>query len=173
MKVWKEVDGFPNYQVSNRGDVRSNNPHFKKRKENFLLTPWRTEGGYQVVQLFDGKDRRRCTTVSRLVAQAFVPNPENKPQVNHKNGNKLDNFYLNLEWVTDSENKLHAYHYGLMKGRGGEQCHFSRFTEQDVLEIRKTYNKNPEMSYAEIGKKFNASGSTVGKIILRQRWKYI
>lgn len=98
-----QIKDYPNYYVTDTGDIysRSNRLNGRIRK----LKPTKDKNGYMVVYL--GKSNKKL--VHRLVAQAFIPNPENKPQVNHKNGNKKDNMVKNLEWVTISENGLHAY----------------------------------------------------------------
>jgi len=74
-----------------------------------------SNSGYARVELFSNGSGRKFS-VHRLVATAFVPNPHNKPQVNHIDGNKLNNAASNLEWVTQSENQKHAYAIGLQKG---------------------------------------------------------
>ena len=98
-ELWEECEG--DYQVSNSGRMKS----LKHGKERFLK-PVQTPGGYQQVCLYNGKAKRDL--VHRLVARAFIPNPENKRTVNHKNGIKTDNRVDNLEWATYSENCLHA-----------------------------------------------------------------
>lgn len=172
MEEWKAVENFPDYEISTLGNIRSKGS-YHKRKGKRLLKPWNNGTGYLIIKLCDGQKKQRCVGIARLVAGAFVSNPDNKPEVNHKNGKKYDNFYLNLEWVTRKENALHAYHNGLMPYKGGEKCPLARFTEDQIRLIRQIYRDNPKMTYVELGKQFNASGSTIGKIILRQRWKHI
>ena len=172
MEKWKRVENFPSYEISNYGAIRSVDSYHKRRGKQ-ILKPWDNGNGYLMVTLCSGAKKRRHTTINRLVAETFIPNIENKPQVNHKNGDKKDNFYLNLEWVTDSENKLHAYHNGLMPYRGGEDCHLSRFTEDDIRAMRQIYRDDPNMTYVELGEKFHTSGSTARKIILKLRWKHV
>lgn len=99
---WKDIPGYENtYQVSNLGRVRS----LKYRKTNktkiLKISFFRT--GYARVNL--QKDKQSVSKlVHRLVAEAFIPNPDNKPEVNHINGDKSDNNIKNLEWMTSSEN---------------------------------------------------------------------
>lgn len=102
--MWKTM--FDRYEVSDCGVVR--NKDTKKPLSTYI------NGGYECVCLWlTGKDKQY--RVHRLVAEAFIPNQENKPQVNHKNGNKIDNRAENLEWVTNSENINHRY-YNLNSG---------------------------------------------------------
>lgn len=109
MEIWKDVKGFEgSYEVSNYGRVRS-----KKRvaSDGKLLYPRIMFGalndGYHVVNL-QGTTFR----VHRLVAEAFIPNPDNKPYVNHKDADRLNNFVDNLEWCTQLENVQHAIEKG-------------------------------------------------------------
>lgn len=105
--VWKPVVGYEGlYEVSQNGDVRN----VKTQK---VLIP-RNSTSYSMVALYDN-GKRKDLKIHRLVAQAFLPNPKNKPQVNHKNGDKLNNHVQNLEWCTNSENQKHAYKTGLRK----------------------------------------------------------
>ena len=114
MEIWKDTI-VPNYQVSSEGRVRRRyvTPQARERYgEYYLLTPTRQKGSdtwYYSVTLTRGKEYRpKRYLVHRLVAIAFVPNPHNLPQVNHKNCNGLDNRVENLEWCTNRQNCLHA-----------------------------------------------------------------
>jgi hypothetical protein len=105
---WRETID-PTYKVSNYGRVM----HWKKRR---VLKPCLNRDGYKEVYI--GKKRYR---VHRLVALAFIPNPENKECVNHKDGLKIDNRVSNLEWVTELENRQHAEKTGLAEGVAGKR----------------------------------------------------
>lgn len=105
MDTWCKINENPLYEVSKNGEVRRNN-HIK--------TPILGKRGYYSVDLYsNGKRIKR--RISRLVATAFIPNPDNLPDVNHKDGNKLNNNVSNLEWVTKSENMKHEFKNGLAK----------------------------------------------------------
>lgn len=107
---WKDVPGFEGrYMVSNDGYVFSVG-------KGVLLKGNQKKTGYLEVTLAKN-NRLTYKLLHRLVAEAFIPNPENKPQVNHKNGDKADNRASNLEWVTESEN--HRHRYEVLGQRGG------------------------------------------------------
>ena len=118
-EIWKDVVGYEGYyQVSNLGNVKSiertivcKDGTRKKLKERILkqVSNWR---GYLVVEL-STKDKGKIYSIHRLVAQAFIPNPENKPQVNHKDENKNNNCVENLEWCDNWVNS----HYGTRNER--------------------------------------------------------
>lgn len=100
MEIWKDIEEFKGkYQISSWGRVRN--------RDGFILKPYVNKKGYIRISLQQGK-RSIKRRVHRLVAQAFIPNPYGLPQVNHKDGNKLNNSYTNLEWVTNTENRHHA-----------------------------------------------------------------
>jgi hypothetical protein len=116
MEIWKDVVGYEGiYEVSNYGRVKrletlvKNKNGYRLVKEKILNIPSHI---YQSVFLSNGKVKQQY--VHRLVANAFIPNPLNKEQVNHKDGNKLNNNLSNLEWVTKAENQIHAIENGLI-----------------------------------------------------------
>lgn len=105
MEIFKEIEGFSNYEVSNFGNVRN-------KKTGRVLKPKKNNCGYLEVSLRkDGK--KKMFYVHRLVAIDFIENPRNKKEVNHINGIKTDNRVENLEWVTHQENQLHSFKYKL------------------------------------------------------------
>ena len=104
METWKDIKGFEGiYQISNMGRVKS----FKADPNGRILSIKNSKGDYLNIVLCHG-NKRRSVKVHRLVAEAFVPNPHNKPEVNHIDGNKQNNRADNLEWVTRAENHRHA-----------------------------------------------------------------
>ena len=106
----------------------------------------------------------------RLVAEAFIPNPENKKSVNHKNTTKNHNYVSNLEWNTQKENVNHAYDNNLVPFMQGERHGASKLTEKDVLEIR---SLRDIFSGVELSKRYNISTSIICAIFKRRIWKHI
>lgn len=101
MEVFKDIPGYEDrYRVTSWGRV------FNVTTSRFM-SQYPTKKGYLRVDLYDAKGKRTHLKVHRLVALAFIPNPDDKPQVNHIDGNKQNNSITNLEWVTDMENKHH------------------------------------------------------------------
>ena len=102
MEKFKDIEGYEGlYQVTSWGRIFS-------IKKNKFLSPEVTSKGYLRVDLFNGKGEKKHCKVHRLVADAFIPNENNKPQINHKDGNKQNNSITNLELCTNSENFAHA-----------------------------------------------------------------
>ena len=109
-EIWHDIEGYKGlYQVSNKGNVKS-----LKLEKELILRPGIDRYGYYYIGLYnDGV--RKAFRLHRLVAEAFIPNPENKPQVNHKDENKLNNCVNNLEWATAKENN----NFGTRNERAG------------------------------------------------------
>ncbi len=124
-EIWKDVEGYEGlYQVSNLGNVKSlkrkkwNGFNFIETTEKILKTS-KSYKGYLRTRLYkDGKSK--CFPTHRIVAQAFIPNPNNKPQVNHIDGDKTNNKAENLEWCTNAENQQHAIKTKLRKTKLGD-----------------------------------------------------
>lgn len=126
----KQIENAPNYFVTEEGEIYNKSGNKKAQYIN--------RDGYMTVELFvkgDGKPTKYA--VHRFVAKAFIPNPENKPCVNHIDGNKTNNHVTNLEWCTYSENTKHAIATGLVKTKNGEAVGNSLLSDAQVHEICK------------------------------------
>lgn len=164
----KPIKGYERYLISSEdGSIYSN----AKGKEMFLLRTHTKPDGYLAVTLWDdnvrGSKKRKTFLVHRLVAETFIPNPDNKPTVNHKDGIKTNNNVDNLEWATSHEQNVHAFVNGLNYARKGEEANRAILTWDDVHYIR---NKYPEENVESLSKKFNVSEPTIYAILYNQTW---
>lgn len=158
-----------NYMISNTGIL-------KNIRTNHIVNVNISYKGYSGVQLYlgkeNGKDKHLNTFIHRLVAIAFIPNPENKPQVNHINGKKYINLVGNLEWVTQTENINHAINTGLMmkpgKGIDGRNC---SHTKVDVHKVCKMLEKGIPINI--IANKLNVTRAFIIGIKYNGNWSDI
>lgn len=175
-EFWKVIEDFPNYLISNKGNVKT-----VKTLENRIL--FTKDDGYVSCTLtLNGKSYYKY--VHRLVAEAFVINPKTKKQVNHKNGIKNDNRVENLEWVTPSENIRHAIETGLLKYKKkekdiknskhskGEDANGSLLNPEKVITIR-VLHETGEYKQMELAEMFGVNYRTINDVIKRRQWKHI
>ncbi len=156
--MWKFV--APKYEVSTAGEVKSYWSDPPK-----ILKPQVVPNGYLRVDLYIG-GKPKHFYIHRLVAEAFIPNPDNKPCVNHLNGVKTDNRVENLEWVTDAENKRHAFDTGLAP-QGGDRPD-AKLTNEQARYIR----DNPDsLNTYELADKFSVNHTTVSRIQLGKGYR--
>ena len=151
----------PNYAITEQGEVYNN-------KTKRYLKHSTSNTGYLTVYV-DGKNR----LLHRLLAETFIPNPDNLPCVNHKDGNKLNNDLSNLEWCTYSHNNKHAYKTGLKNYAftGGENSANHKLTESEVKFIRENYKKNDAIYGGRaLAKRFNVSDSCISSVMLGKSW---
>jgi len=176
-EIWKSLKGIVEYgdyyEVSNLGRVRSlsrvvETKRGKRKCEGRILKP-SFSNGYLVVSLCENK-KQRTFTIHRLVAIAFIENPENKKEVNHKNGIKHDNCIENLEWVTPKENIKHAIENGLINNRGSNNGE-SKLTESEVREIRFLIDIGEKQ--VKIAKMFDVSDAIISSIKLGKNWSHV
>ena len=117
-EIWKDINGFEGvYQISNHGRLKS----FKKDKNGKILKNTNKKGGYFSVVL-EYKNNTKHTRIHRLVAESFIPNPNNYPCVNHIDGNKQNNNVENLEWCTYKQNFEHSKRIGLWEYNKPYKC---------------------------------------------------
>ena len=130
MEIWKSVNDY--YQVSDLGRIKS-----LKHGRETIMVGGLSSSGYHCVTFLVNKNQSTKTT-HRLVAEYFVPNPDNLPCVNHINGIKTDNRAVNIEWCTYKQNSQHALKTGLMKsGEGCPQTIHSEDKIRKIFELRK------------------------------------
>lgn len=175
IEIWKDIENFKNYQVSNLGNVRSLDRveffgcHTRIRKGT-LFTPQVNRDGYLKVGIRQN-GKYVLKSIHRLVAEAFLPNENNLPQVNHKNGNKQDNTVSNLEWISAKDNCIHAIKTNLYQTARGESSNRSHLTESDIIKIREIYQSIK--NYCEVARIFKISEATARAIIKRETWRHI
>lgn len=125
-------------------------------------------GGYAYVTLCDNAGRKKRDAVHRIVCAAFHGKPACRLDVNHKDGDKLNNRADNVEWMTRSENQLHAARIGLKPV--GEESHLSKLTGQEVIEIKAN---NRKLTQSQLAKIYAVSQTCISKIITGKKWKHI
>ena len=182
-EIWKDIEGYEGlYQISNLGRVKSlkhiivrNNGVKQTFQEKILKTPLCKKTGYPMVCLwFMGKEKRY--SVHRLIAQAFIPNPENKPEINHINTIRNDNRIENLEWVTRTENMNNPLtKKNLSKPRNWAINGYKHWRSKPIIQLTKNgevVNVYPNASLTgiqHIGKCCNGERNTAGGY----KWKYV
>ena len=170
-EIWKDIEGFEGiYQVSTFGRVKSlerngggNNSTIKER----ILKPADNKG-YLRVSLYKHRKPNNWKLIHRLVALAFIPNPKNKRQVNHKNFCKSDNTIENLEWATKQEDAAHLARSGKVAGENHSK---SKLTWEKVKEIRNKYLSDNKTSNSTLAKKYSIGKPTIRQIIHNKIWK--
>ena len=158
--MWKKFKNT-NYSVNENGQIYS---EFTGK----MLKPFPNNNGYLMVDLFHDAVKQRVA-VHRIVAITFIPNPDEKPFVNHIDGNKQNNSADNLEWVTESENSIHALETGLSP-KGSEKT-LAKLTEVDVLEIQAAFERG-EKDFV-LARKYKVTSGVISSIRLGKTWKHV
>lgn len=173
-EIWVDIKGFEGlYQISSYGRIKSYdryirngfNTYIKKgkiRKNQF------SNNGYYII-IFNINTKMYQYLIHRLVASNFIPNENNYSQVNHKDGNKLNNNVENLEWITPSNNIIHSINNNLTS-QWGETHKSTKLKKEDIKEIRKL---GKTMSRTDISKEYGISIKAVCNIINNKTWKRV
>lgn len=176
-EIWKDIPGYEDYyQASDQGNIKSKDRVAStkagviKPTKGKVLNLTIKSNLYLSVMFSVGAITKRHHA-HRLVAQTFIPNPENKPEVNHIDGIKSNNRVQNLEWVTTKENRVHASLNNLTCK--GEKSFQSKLTNNKVLAIKRLYRMNPKFNKLALSVKLGVRDTTIHKIIKGQRWKHI
>lgn len=157
-----KVKDFEDYFVDENGNIYSN----KYSKQRLMKQNVSKKDGYVRIKLYKN-NYNKTFLLHRIIADAFIPNHENKKEVNHKDGNKLNNSVSNLEWATPSENVIHSYKQGLQakKGLAGEKNGHSKLKEADVIIIYKSSEKK-----SVLADRYGVSFASIYDIKKRRTW---
>ena len=144
-----DIENYGIIKVLSNGDIYGKKGKFKPNYSN--------SKGYARIHIGN-----HMYPVHRLVAEAWIPNPENKPQVNHINGDKTKNYVSNLEWVTNQENRIHAVKNDLSS---------ATITYEESKQIRNLYSTG-FFTYEDLAYVYNVSYSNIGYIVRNDSWNY-
>lgn len=167
---WKPLiyqqKSFPNFEVSNIGRLRNvNTGTIYKQHIN-------KNGYYQVCVSLGGRNNKKVFRIHKAVAETFIQNPYNKPQVNHIDGNKINNCVDNLEWVTSLENSYHALKTGLMIPIKSNKD-VRRLTDDQAEYIRNNYIPyDKEFGSRALGRKFGITHVSIMDVLNNKTYKY-
>lgn len=175
VEIWKDISGWEGfYKISNMGRVKSLSRivvnemgvHNCLKEKVLKNTTGNGKRGYWMVTLYRDKCRF-AKKVHRILAQAFIPNPENKPQVNHKDGDKHNLTLSNLEWVTVSENVKHSFDTNLNTFKGDKHP-FALLSNSDAIYIYKSVK-----SIGQLAKEYNVGKHIIWSIKGGKSWAHI
>lgn len=163
-EIWRDIRGYiGSYQISNFGRTKS---FFKDKAK--ILKPFVDKDGYLQVTL----GRNNKFKIHRLVARAFIPNHEDKPQINHIDGNKMNNYVGNPEWNTSTENNRHAVKFGLMKS--GEDFPDAKLTNEQVAWCRRVHiYGDREFGTNALARKLGVSSSAMYLLLKGKTYKNV
>jgi hypothetical protein len=177
MENWKRIPGYSLYEASDLGKIKTFN--WKNKKTEAIMKPSIDGSGYLRTMLKRDSDGEIHTIkVHRIIGITFIPNPNNKPQINHKNGIRTDNRVINLEWVNNSENIKDSFAKGRSSNLGSKNpC--ATLTEEQVMEIRKNYvygrktAKKGDITKRQIAEKYGTSFNVIKLLIQKRSWKHL
>lgn len=165
-EIWKEIEyGGLKYLVSNYGKIKGFKRGLLKQRINL-------DGYYEITAGIN--ELRTRVRVHKLVALTFIENPNNLPEVNHKDFNRLNNYYKNLEWCTHEYNIQYSAKYNnevVCESKRGSKNGNSKLTEDIVIHIRDLFDKGKRIF--EISNMLNISWSTVNRVVKRENWNHI
>lgn len=180
-KMISEINGFSNYYCTSEGNLFTRN--WKNQGVTRKMKPAPDHKGYLKTVMVDENGKHHAVRVHRVIAGAFIPNPKDKPFVNHINGVKDDNRVDNLEWATAKENTAHAIDNGLFSfsdsiksknitPKKGELNGCSKLTEKEVKEIRRKFK--PRIYTRDmLACEYKVKASTIKDVVIRKSWKHI
>lgn len=165
IELWKIIPGFSRYEASNTGNLRSLN--YKRSGKTKILTP-AVSGGYFKTVLLSDSGIYKTIKVHRIILLTFLG--DSQLEVNHIDGNKINNNLSNLEYCTHSENIKHAFRIGLEKAKRGEESSSAKLTNKEVKEIREYAELYGKLKNRKIlAKKYGVCESTLKDIASKRR----
>lgn len=166
-EIWAPfpIKGYPDYEVSNYGRVLSK----KKSKHKILKLRPHHKGYFKVTPYADYPQKNYF--IHRVVALAFIPNPNKLPQINHIDCDKTNNHVSNLEWCDNTHNQRHAKANGLSRCLVGSENKASKITESDVRSIRDKFNNG--YTAKMLGEEYGITAYTVYDVVHRRTWRHI
>ena len=178
MEIWKKIPNYPLYEASNMGFIKTFN--WKNQGKERIMKPALDGSGYLRTMLKGEDGRFHTIKVHRIIGQTFIPNPKNKPQINHLNCIKTDNRVINLEWATVSENQIHAFKEQ-RRNIKGENNPATKLTDKQVIEIREkyTYNRKGGKGVSGVVTKlilaveYNVNIWVIKQIVTGKSWKHL
>jgi hypothetical protein len=173
-EIYKDIVGYEGlYQISNLGNVKSlaRIDNCNRCRKEVIMSPGKSHKGYLRIALCKN-GIKQSYSINRLIAELFIPNPNNKPQTNHLNGIKTDNRVENIEWCNNSENQLHAIKNGLKPSSKGECNGNHKITKEQVIEIRNKYVPIKYSAY-KLAKEYGVRPGTIQFIIKYKTWKEV
>lgn len=164
--IYKGRDLGNYYLISNHGEIKS-------IKTNHIRKLSFSDRGYLICVISLGsRSKKICARVHRAVAETFIPNPDNLPEVNHLDGDKSNNVVSNLEWCSSKENTRHAVKNGLRVAAKGERCYTAKLTNDDVEYIRNVYvPRDRDYGLRALARKFGVYHTTIEDIVKDVSWK--
>lgn len=166
LEIWKPVKGYEKYyEISNLGRLVSLD--YRGNGYRQILKTNINKNGYEQIRLNVNKIGKN-KKIHRLVAESFLPNPENKKCVNHKDSNRINNRVDNLEWCTHSENIIHGFKNGFIYRTSGEDSKVSKLNNEKVIKIYIS-----KKSHRELAKEYRVTKSCITSIKSKKTWKKI
>ena len=166
IELWKPMEHNPYFLISSKGRLKKL-AHGQRKKNVIQSDFWKDKDGYCKTNIKLTPDAKTYSQVfvHRLVAKAFIPNPENKPLVNHKDSNRANNSVENLEWVTPKENAIHAFKYG--KRAYCKQIPYNTLlTDYQISQID---NLRQQYTLKQIAKLFNIKYQSIKNIVHKKK----
>lgn len=176
IKKWLKIPKYNSYEASTDGEIKTFN--WKNKGVEKIMKPSLDNGGYLRTMLMGVDGKFSTIKVHRVIAETFIPNPLNKPQVNHKNSIRSDNRVSNLEWATASENVKHSFD-NFMQTNKGECNPCATLTDKQVIEIRSNYNYGRKSRHdkgetkKQIAERYNTTMPVIKRIIQNKTWKHL